>query len=112
MLLARRIGRARAVPVALRALARSMFIQTEATPNPDSLKFLPGKEVLEAGSRDYRSFREAAASPLAKVGSRSLAYTVWAMAKVRAAFPSWAFAEAGLPLPAQCNSSAKQERRR
>jgi len=66
MLLARRIGRVRAVPVALRALSRSMFIQTESTPNPDSLKFLPGKEVLEAGSRDYRSFREAAASPLAK----------------------------------------------
>jgi len=43
-----------------------MFIQTESTPNPDSLKFLPGKEVLPRGSRDFRSFREAQVSPLAK----------------------------------------------
>ena len=38
----------------MRALARSMFIQTESTPNPDSLKFLPGKEVLEAGGTGER----------------------------------------------------------
>ena len=43
-----------------------MFIQTESTPNPDSFKFLPGKEVLPRGSRDFRSFREAQVSPLAK----------------------------------------------
>ena len=43
-----------------------MFIQTEPTPNPDSLKFLPGKQVLESGARDFRSFRDAQASPLAK----------------------------------------------
>lgn len=43
-----------------------MFIQTESTPNPDSLKFLPGKEVMPSGSRDFRSFREAQVSPLAK----------------------------------------------
>jgi NFU1 iron-sulfur cluster scaffold homolog, mitochondrial len=44
-----------------------MFIQTEATPNPDSLKFIPGREVLgAAGSRDFPSREEAkAASPLA-----------------------------------------------
>eukprot|EP00326_Haptolina_ericina_P013344 CAMPEP_0181208330 /NCGR_PEP_ID=MMETSP1096-20121128/22061_1 /TAXON_ID=156174 ORGANISM="Chrysochromulina ericina, Strain CCMP281" /NCGR_SAMPLE_ID=MMETSP1096 /ASSEMBLY_ACC=CAM_ASM_000453 /LENGTH=225 /DNA_ID=CAMNT_0023299389 /DNA_START=20 /DNA_END=697 /DNA_ORIENTATION=- len=45
---------------------RTMFIQTESTPNPDSLKFLPGKEVMPSGSRDFRSFREAQVSPLAK----------------------------------------------
>ena len=45
---------------------RTMFIQTEPTPNPDSLKFLPGKEVLPSGSLDFRSFRDAQASPLAK----------------------------------------------
>ena len=44
-----------------------MFIQTEPTPNPESLKFLPGKPVLEAGAREFRSFREAQASPLAKM---------------------------------------------
>lgn len=45
---------------------RTMFIQTESTPNPDSIKFLPGKEVLPSGSRDFRSAREAQASPLAR----------------------------------------------
>ena len=49
------------------AFRRSLFIQTEPTPNPDSLKFLPGKPVLEGGmARDFRSFREAQVSPLAK----------------------------------------------
>ena len=42
-----------------------MFIQTEATPNPEVLKFLPGKAVLGEGTRDFRSREEAAASPLA-----------------------------------------------
>jgi NFU1 iron-sulfur cluster scaffold homolog, mitochondrial len=42
-----------------------MFIQTEATPNPEVLKFLPGREVLAEGSRDFRSAEEAQASPLA-----------------------------------------------
>jgi Fe-S cluster biogenesis protein NfuA len=42
-----------------------MFIQTEATPNPEVLKFLPGKAVLGEGTRDFRSQEEAAASPLA-----------------------------------------------
>ena len=43
-----------------------MFIQTEATPNPATLKFLPGRPVLEEGTRDYRSAEEAAESPLAE----------------------------------------------
>ena len=42
-----------------------MFIQTETTPNPQVLKFLPGRTVMEAGSRDFRSAEEAGASPLA-----------------------------------------------
>ena len=42
-----------------------MFIQTEATPNPEVLKFLPGKPVLGEGTRDFRSPEEAAASRLA-----------------------------------------------
>lgn len=42
-----------------------MFIQTEATPNPATLKFIPGKPVLGSGSVDYRSSEEAAPSPLA-----------------------------------------------
>ncbi len=42
-----------------------MFIQTEVTPNPEVLKFLPGREVLGTGSRELSSASEAAASPLA-----------------------------------------------
>ena len=42
-----------------------MFIQTEATPNPEVLKFLPGREVMGEGARDFRDAGEAQASPLA-----------------------------------------------
>ena len=42
-----------------------MFIQTEVTPNPEVLKFLPGRELLTEGSRDFRTMEEAQASPLA-----------------------------------------------
>ena len=43
-----------------------MFIQTEATPNPASLKFLPGRKVMEAGTLDIRDARGAESSPLAQ----------------------------------------------
>ncbi len=43
-----------------------MFIQTESTPNPRTLKFLPGREVLGRGSRDYANAEAAANSPLAQ----------------------------------------------
>jgi Fe-S cluster biogenesis protein NfuA len=43
-----------------------MFIQTEATPNPATLKFIPGKPVLAEGTADFRSRGEAGASPLAR----------------------------------------------
>jgi Fe-S cluster biogenesis protein NfuA len=42
-----------------------MFIQTEPTPNPATLKFIPGKVVLGDGTLDYRSRAEATDSPLA-----------------------------------------------
>jgi Fe-S cluster biogenesis protein NfuA len=42
-----------------------MFIQTEATPNPEVLKFLPGREVMGEGSRDFRDADSAKVSPLA-----------------------------------------------
>jgi Fe-S cluster biogenesis protein NfuA len=42
-----------------------MFIQTEATPNPQTLKFLPGREVLPGEPRDFRNSEDAAVSPLA-----------------------------------------------
>lgn len=43
-----------------------MFIQTEATPNPATLKFLPGREVVPGGTFDARSLDEAGPSPLAQ----------------------------------------------
>ena len=43
-----------------------MFIQTEATPNPATLKFLPGQAVLDAGTADFPSAETAGESPLAK----------------------------------------------
>ena len=42
-----------------------MFIQTESTPNPRTLKFLPGRDVLGAGSREFTDVDAALASPLA-----------------------------------------------
>ncbi|MBI5165775.1 MAG: NifU family protein [Magnetospirillum sp.] len=43
-----------------------MFIQTEATPNPATLKFLPGREVMGSGTADYTSAEAAQGrSPLA-----------------------------------------------
>jgi Fe-S cluster biogenesis protein NfuA len=42
-----------------------MFIQTEATPNPATLKFLPGRAVLETGTLDMADKTAAAQSPLA-----------------------------------------------
>jgi hypothetical protein len=43
-----------------------MLIQTETTPNPSTLKFLPGRKVMEAGTRDFATPEEAEASPLAE----------------------------------------------
>ncbi|MCB1389588.1 MAG: NifU family protein [Rhodobacteraceae bacterium] len=43
-----------------------MFIQTESTPNPATLKFLPGQEVLGRGTADFPDEASAAPSPLAR----------------------------------------------
>ena len=43
-----------------------MLIQTETTPNPATLKFLPGRRVMETGTRDFATPEEADASPLAE----------------------------------------------
>jgi Fe-S cluster biogenesis protein NfuA len=42
-----------------------MFIQTESTPNPATLKFLPGQTVLDMGTADFTAPEAAASSPLA-----------------------------------------------
>ena len=43
-----------------------MFIQTEQTPNPQTLKFLPGKVVMEEGTAYYQNIDEARDSPFAR----------------------------------------------
>ena len=42
-----------------------MFIQTEDTPNPETLKFIPGSIILKTGTADFSSKEFASASPLA-----------------------------------------------
>ncbi len=43
-----------------------MFIQTEKTPNPEVLKFIPGEPVLKKGTAEFKSADDAAHSPLAQ----------------------------------------------
>ena len=43
-----------------------MLIETETTPNPATLKFLPGRSVMDMGTRDFATPEEAVASPLAE----------------------------------------------
>jgi Fe-S cluster biogenesis protein NfuA len=43
-----------------------LFIQTEQTPNPSTLKFLPGRVVMDKGTLDFASVDTAGSSPLAK----------------------------------------------
>jgi len=45
---------------------KTMFIQTEATPNPATLKFIPGRLVLDGGAMEFTSRESAARSPLAE----------------------------------------------
>ena len=44
----------------------AMLIHTETTPNPATLKFLPGQAVMASGTRDFATPEEAEASPLAE----------------------------------------------
>lgn len=57
-------------PALVRRLARAyiadMFIETETTPNPASLKFLPGRPVMPSGTREFATPEAAEASPLAQ----------------------------------------------
>jgi len=46
---------------------RGMFIRTQDTPNPNSLKFIPGCEVLESGTVDFPSASHGYRSPLARL---------------------------------------------
>jgi hypothetical protein len=49
-------------------MKRSFYVNTELTPNPESLKFFPAEQkVLPSGTMDFPDARAAAKSPLAKV---------------------------------------------
>lgn len=48
------------------AYIADMFIETETTPNPATLKFLPGRQVMPAGTREFATPEAAEASPLAE----------------------------------------------
>src|SRR5258708_26831200 len=45
---------------------KTMFIQTEATPNPATLKFIPGRTVLDTGTMEFANLEAASRSPLAE----------------------------------------------
>ncbi|CAN9513384.1 unnamed protein product [Ophioblennius macclurei] len=45
---------------------RTMFVQTQDTPNPNSMKFLPGRTVLDEGTMNFAGPRDAFCSPLAR----------------------------------------------
>ena len=46
--------------------ANNMFIETETTPNPATVKFLPGRQVMTSGTREFADDEAAVASPLAE----------------------------------------------
>lgn len=52
-------------PIINACACRTMFIQTQDTPNPNSLKFLPGTKMLEPGqTMDFPNIGAAQCSPL------------------------------------------------
>jgi hypothetical protein len=45
-----------------------MFIQVQETPNPNSLKFVPGVQIMESGTVNFENAQSAVGSPLARYG--------------------------------------------
>ena len=67
MVARRRLRNALRLSIAMpRAYLAGMFIQTEATPNPNVLKFLPGRHVATDGPVEFAAIDQATASPLAE----------------------------------------------
>lgn len=68
----RKPGKVRAAPRAgldrapAAPTCNAMYIETETTPNPATLKFLPGRQVMVSGTREFTDDEQAAASPLAE----------------------------------------------
>jgi Fe-S cluster biogenesis protein NfuA len=61
-----KLSRIRLDPAITQRHIPRMLIETETTPNPATLKFLPGRVVMDAGTRDFATPEEAEASPLAE----------------------------------------------
>lgn len=66
MLAQPKVSGTRLDPAARARHMSAMLIETEPTPNPATLKFLPGRTVMEAGTRDFATPEEAEVSPLAQ----------------------------------------------
>ena len=60
------LAKTNATPMSVRLGYRSLFIEVQDTPNPSSLMFYPGKNVLGTGTQDLASALDARASPLAR----------------------------------------------
>lgn len=75
-----RRSNSRPANVPLTRFVRSMFIQTQSTPNAHAVMFMPGREVMPGGrgTADFQSIRSTAASPLAR--------RLFAVAGVRSVF--------------------------
>uniref|UniRef100_A0A5K4EXY3 NFU1 iron-sulfur cluster scaffold homolog, mitochondrial n=1 Tax=Schistosoma mansoni TaxID=6183 RepID=A0A5K4EXY3_SCHMA len=52
--------------ISFQSRIRKLFIQVQETPNPNSLKYFPGKPVLGSGTRDFPSCTQSTSSPLAR----------------------------------------------
>jgi hypothetical protein len=65
-----------------------MFIQSQETPNPNSLKFLPGRPVLDSGvgTRDFPSVQSAYPSPLAKYVIKNFSFLWISFLSIRQLF--------------------------
>ncbi|OQV22398.1 NFU1 iron-sulfur cluster scaffold-like protein, mitochondrial [Hypsibius exemplaris] len=62
-----KLGLLRGIQALRTTIVRTMFIQTQDTPNPNSLKFLPGRQVMEQGTADFPTIEKAGRSPLARL---------------------------------------------
>ncbi|CAL4910253.1 unnamed protein product [Urochloa decumbens] len=88
---------------------RTMFIQTQSTPNPQSLMFYPGKPVMEVGSSDFPNARTAMTSPLAKALFGIDEGTSWDYLKPEVFAAIMDFYSSGQPLFLDSNAAASMD---
>ena len=54
-----------------------MFIQTEITPNPLTLKFIPGRKLIKKGTAEFKSSKEAESFDLQKIFLMKVTYQMF-----------------------------------